>query len=348
VPLCILAYSMKSAPGVVVFAIGMATAFLPIYIQVAVAEYLVENGYATPAHALAGRFIGSSTYAFCAFRIIGASVGATPKGADADLSTWITFATAPCDPLYDKESGKPIKPAAGAIGSRVMYILLRLVALSLVTSISHPFQARPATAYAQTLDMGAVGDAVGFVVDFALVQLMMIYLFLSLLLDIGCLLLEAQGFTPLTAFANPIFDTRSPRDFWGKKWNLQVTATLKRCVFIPMRKLLGVPSSVAAIATFLFSGLFHEYQFILSFPNYKLGAISYFFGMQALFAFGETIYTSVLGKTGVSSVFGVPYWVQSLVIIFIFSPTIPYFSNIWLDEGMFDVMSAMTPQIKLQ
>jgi len=62
--------------------------------------------------------------------------------------------------------------------------------------------------------------AVAFAADHVFVHLMMIYLFLSMLMDIGCLLLEVQGFSPLVAFANPIFDTRSPRDFWGKKMEL--------------------------------------------------------------------------------------------------------------------------------
>ena len=36
------------------------------------------------------------------------------------------------------------------------------------------------------------------------------------------------------------------------------------------------------IITFLFSGLFHEYQFLLSFDKYSLGSISVFFGMHAI------------------------------------------------------------------
>ena len=45
---------------------------------------------------------------------------------------------------------------------------------------------------------------------------------------------------------------------------------------------------------------------------------------------------------------GLPAFVQSLVVISLFSPTIPYFARIWLDEGMFDVMGRMVPQLKMQ
>ena len=269
VPLCIAAFNLKKYPLVVV-AIAVAVATIPLYVQPELAKYLVSNGWCTPLDALAARFVGSSTYAFCAFRIFGAAVGGTPKGADADVATWIAYATAACDPLFDKE-GKPVRPPKGAVAQRVKMIALRILALSLASSLSVPFSTFPARAYATSQGLGPIGLGCAFVFDYTMIHLFQIYLFLSLLLDVGSLLLELQNYSPLTAFANPMFDTRSPRDFWGKKWNIQVTTTLKRCVFIPVRHKLGLPPFIAAMATFVSSGFFHEYQFILSFPNYAFG-----------------------------------------------------------------------------
>ena len=346
VPLCILAFKLKGK-AVPLAVVSVLAAFAPLKAQEMLAVFVVEQGWSTPLDALAGRFCSSSIYAFCAFRIFGAAVDSTPKGADADLATWIAFATAACDPLFDKTTGKPIRPAKDAVLERIKYVLLRMMALSVVSSISAPSAGYPAAAY--FAGGGPSLDAVAFVIDHVCVHLFMIYLFLSMAMDIGSLLLEVQGFSPLAPFENPIFDTRSPRDFWGKKWNVQVTATLKRCVFIPLRKFAGAPAPVAAIATFLSSGLFHEYQFLLSFPKYTLGSISFFFGMQAAFAFLDSLYSRFLGKAGVMSVLGANgAALQSLCVLIAFSPTVPYFSKIWIDEGMFDVMSAMTPQFKLQ
>ena len=39
-------------------------------------------------------------------------------------------------------------------------------------------------------------------------------------------------------------------------------------------------------------------------------------------------------------------WVKGMLICIIFAPTIPYFTQIWIDQGMYDLMSAMAPQIK--
>lgn len=64
VPFCILAYQLRRRNGYLVFAIGLAAAILPIYVQTVLATLLVEHGWGTPSDAVFGRFIGSSTYAF--------------------------------------------------------------------------------------------------------------------------------------------------------------------------------------------------------------------------------------------------------------------------------------------
>jgi len=347
VPLCVLADQFKGGPFWMQYLVGIATAVLPLYVQPALGSYLTEQGWATDMDVLAGRFVGSTTYAFTAFRIFGAAAGGTPKGADADVATWIAYATAAVDPLFDKESGKPIRPSSSAIPNRIRDVLVRLFFLSIVSSISHPHGGFPAKAYATANGGSDAALAVAFVVDGVLVQLMLIFLFLSLLMDVGAMLLLVQNFSVLTPFEKPMFATRSPRDFWGKKWNIQVTTTLKRCVFIPLRKHLGVPTSAAAIATFLSSGLFHEYQFLLSFPKYQLGSISFFFGMHALIAFLESLVEKAFGKGWPLESY-LPAVLKSMIILVVFSPTIPYFTKIWLDEGMYDVMSLMAPQIKYQ
>lgn len=344
VPLCILAFQFKKGPTIVQYLIGVLVAVLPLYVQPALAEYFVAQGWATELDVLAARFVGSSTYAFTAFRMFGAAAGYTPKGADADLATWIAYATAAVDPLFTKD-GKPVRPAKGSIPSRLGVLSVRIIFLSIVSSLSHPAGGFPATKYFTAQSAGATTLVVAEVFDHVMIQLTLIYLFLSVLMDIGALLLIAQNYEVLSPFENPLFSTRSARDFWGKKWNIQVTTTLKRCVFLPLRKTLNMPAGVAATSTFLASGLFHEYQFLLSFPHYALGSISIFFGMHAAFAFLETLWEKALGK-GWHALEPLPEFVKALIITTMFSPTIPYFTNIWIDAGMFDVMSAMSPQIK--
>ena len=122
---------------------------------------------------------------------------------------------------------------------------------------------------------------------------------------------------------------------------------LKLVVFVPMRKHLGAPAGVAAIATFIASGLFHEYQFKLSFASYQIGTVSFFFFLHGLLSFADAMYCKAFGKIGLISL-GAPPVVQSVAILVLFSPTVPYFTQTRIDAGMFDVMSLISPQIKYQ
>jgi len=348
VPLCVLAFNIRKGSALPLYLIGLVTAVLPLFVQPFLESYLVEHGWASRHDTLSGRFVGSTTYAFCAFRIFGAAVGATPKGADADVATWIAYATAAVDPLFDKETGKPIRPAATAVPARFGWLAIRMGCLSLVSSLARPYKAFPGAAYvAARFPNGSAplaATTAAFVFDHSFIHLFMIYFFLSLLIDVGSLLLLVQGYQPLAAFDDPLFSTRNTRDFWGRRWNLQVTTAFKRMVFDPLRKKLQLSPALAASLTFVVSGLFHEYQFVLSMPTYSLGTISVFFVMHAGFSFLDALYKRyvAIGLVGL----GLPVVVQSLFIMCFYSPSIPYFSHIWVEEGLFEVMSLMTPQIK--
>jgi len=56
---------------------------------------------------------------------------------------------------------------------------------------------------------------------------------------------------------HPLSKSQSPSDFWSRRWNISVGGHLKRGIFKPVRTYYS--KAIAAIATFLVSGLFHEY-----------------------------------------------------------------------------------------
>ena len=57
---------------------------------------------------------------------------------------------------------------------------------------------------------------------------------------------------------NPIFYSTSPSEFWGKRWNRVIHSSLKRGVYIPLRK-HHVSRIAAAWMTFVASGIFHDW-----------------------------------------------------------------------------------------
>jgi Membrane bound O-acyl transferase family len=60
---------------------------------------------------------------------------------------------------------------------------------------------------------------------------------------------------------NPLMQSQSLTELWSKKWNKLVEGVLKRGVYLPLRK-SGYSKNLAALSTFLASGLFHEWLLV--------------------------------------------------------------------------------------
>jgi len=57
---------------------------------------------------------------------------------------------------------------------------------------------------------------------------------------------------------NPMLKSKSPSDFWGRRWNVLVHNGLKNGVYKPTRKHTS-SKLLAVVATFVVSGIIHEY-----------------------------------------------------------------------------------------
>jgi len=111
------------------------------------------------------------------------------------------------------------------------------------------------------------------------------------------------GLLTLDVFDNPMFESSSVSDFWGKRWNRLVHGVLKRGVYKPVRKITS-SRSAAAISAFVMSGLLHEYiLFLLCIPqsthgdgyvNYKpsYGSQFCFFGYNGMLMVLEYLFVS--------------------------------------------------------
>uniref|UniRef100_A0A8I6WQP3 Wax synthase domain-containing protein n=2 Tax=Hordeum vulgare subsp. vulgare TaxID=112509 RepID=A0A8I6WQP3_HORVV len=82
-----------------------------------------------------------------------------------------------------------------------------------------------------------------------------IYCFLDLFFPCIAMAAGALGMETEPQFDRPYLAS-SLRDFWGRRWNLMVSAILRPSVYDPVRARAGNPAGV--LATFLVSGLMHE------------------------------------------------------------------------------------------
>jgi hypothetical protein len=111
-----------------------------------------------------------------------------------------------------------------------------------------------------------------------------IYCFLDLFFPCIALAVGALGMETEPQFDRPYLAS-SLRDFWGRRWNLMVSAILRPSVYDPVRARAGNPAGV--LATFLVSGLMHEgmvYYLSLRRPN---GGMSAFFLLHGVCCVAE-------------------------------------------------------------
>ncbi|TVU13300.1 hypothetical protein EJB05_40347, partial [Eragrostis curvula] len=99
-----------------------------------------------------------------------------------------------------------------------------------------------------------------------------IYCFLDLLLPCIAAAGGALGMEMEPQFDRPYLAT-SLRDFWGRRWNLMVSAVLRPSVYDPVRARAGKAAGV--LAAFLVSGLMHEvmvYYLTMGAPTGEMAA----------------------------------------------------------------------------
>jgi len=103
------------------------------------------------------------------------------------------------------------------------------------------------------------------------------YLVFSGAMDLGTSVPMLCGLHVADIFDRP-FAATSPRDLWGKRWNLWFHGFVQREVFWPLRR----RPQLALLATFVLSGVAHEYLVIAALGDTH-GEMLAFFGLQGAY-----------------------------------------------------------------
>lgn len=92
------------------------------------------------------------------------------------------------------------------------------------------------------------------------------YLTLSFGLEITGIGEQVKGYYTEPIFHNPLFSSRSPSDFWNRRWNNMIHTILKYGTFYPAQQFMS--KRMALFVTFLMSGFIHEYTWSLIFYHH--------------------------------------------------------------------------------
>lgn len=132
-----------------------------------------------------------------------------------------------------------------------------------------------------------------------------------------------------------MFESESPSDFWGRRWNLLIHKSLKGAIYKPIRS-MGGSKAMAVFGAFFASGLFHEWVLPCTFSDYPNvhGPNSVFFAWQAMLVAVE----AAVGCTAPFQILkrNLPRRVRSLLVILCGVPFGRWFLDSYIHSRFFE------------
>jgi hypothetical protein len=166
------------------------------------------------------------------------------------------------------------------------------------------------------------------------------------------------GFQTYEVVLNPMLKSRSPSDFWGRRWNVLVHKGLKNGVYKPTRK--NTSSKMwAVLATFVVSGIIHEYVNYVMFTGQGNGGdliqrSSYRFTWKQMLFFGwNGILILLEYSIGHWAIFRwmskrLPQIVVTALVLCCALPLAHLFTGDWIKNGYFDAVYLAEPIVVCQ
>ena len=152
-------------------------------------------------------------------------------------------------------------------------------------------------------------------------------------------------------FRNPLLESRTLQSLWGSKWNVPVHVLLKHGVYLPCRHVYGINKTISLLATFVASGILHEYVFSLHNSQYYVAGNAMLFfltmGVAMLFEdwFWKLEYPAVQKLATLLSYVPTPI-ISIVVSLIICIPFEPLFVRSWILSGFIPAISKLMPHIQ--
>ncbi|KAL7545405.1 hypothetical protein ACHAWF_008754 [Thalassiosira exigua] len=280
------------------------------------------------------------------FRCSEAMFGFLPPSVDDSLGNLIVYNAFPLEPKFNNGVVKSTWSSTFYfLRNWVKYIFI----LGFYSSVLLAFDYQPYPSSEGT-KMTDIDILHGFTRQMLINNTLIVILFQVYLTTFGHgmnTLVTLLGIEPIPMMLNPIFESRSPSDFWGRRWNLVVHGILKRGVYKPVR--MKFSRFVASLATFVASGLFHEWLLMITLhydvdegsgsctpPNCFIPG----YGRNTLFFVWNTLLISLEYALGGAAVFQlakkhVPLTLLSLMVTSTALPVAHWFTNDYVRSDFF-------------
>ena len=170
---------------------------------------------------------------------------------------------------------------------------------------------------------------------------------------------NVKGFATYRVFDAPLTKSRSPTEFWTKRWNIMIHRLLKSGIYKPAAKFFS--TRIAILITFIVSGVYHDYVWQVMFHNVSskrdpttgecvvpkgfkdnhcyepiFGRVTAFFGIVCIAMFLERPVASMFKGTSLPKL---PTFVIAQLLLLPHLPFVHWYGGDWMIGGFFEHLS---------
>jgi len=275
------------------------------------------------------------------FRLVELAFSTGPHGFDTGLRNWVLYFVTPSEIAFD-DCGRPKAAPAGEAKACLRSLAGHALLLSALCSVGE------ATAFVPLLPASADPAAMSWLgwprsLPAVWLQAWCFYALLMVQFQFWRSVAAALGFATVPAFDQPLTRSTSPRDFWGRRWNLFIHRMMHRSFFAPCARTVG--PRVGALAAFAASGLFHEYMWLVMNWGeawYVPGGTMIFFASQFVLCVAQALLSrTTVGRMCTS----MPGQVRLLLTMCIALPLGPLFFQGLHRGGLLTAVAHMLPRV---
>jgi hypothetical protein len=281
------------------------------------------------------------------FRTIEAMYETSPAVVETSVGTYIVYYSTVLHFEWYLKTGKRRKVTATELLQNVGYVLLFANLASLLLSIEFHYNFNPFYSVVVLPDYHFSVD-IFTIRHLANMYLLGLLVYSTLRFGFAFLALgeQAKGYYTKPIFYNPLFTSRSPSEFWGRKWNLMIHRVMKHGCYLPAVQYM--PKVWAIFVTFVVSGLMHDYIWSIMFDTTLSEHEAILLRVTAFFAYNGVImllerpvglYLSPVTRH-------LPTAVVSTMVVCLGLPVVHWYAGDWVAGGYFEHLSIGLWQIR--
>lgn len=298
------------------------------------------------------------------FRCLEAMYGTTPHRSviESNLGTYCAYYSSVAPFVWNDKLGQRQRITWKQLGWTIANLAGYVTAVSFVLSIMIHYRYKPfAGDLVGLTELSFSRDNVSLAhLGNSYCQAVLVYLTLKTGFDLTAFGENVKGFATDTIFDAPFTRSRSPTEFWTRRWNLMIQRFLKGGVFLPIKKFWN--ARVAMFVTFVVSGLYHEYVWECIFfnQNYlhdkhgtchqqgcymnEFGRVTAFFTYVGVIMLLERPVGRIPPMRWLSQHLPAPITAHFLILLHL--PVAQWYVGDWIEGGYFDDYSICTILIR--